>query len=154
MSSLIFEFSMKGSRVSVGRKGLTVFHIFTFLWMSEFKFGTTKRKKYPKRPNHCFSCSPSLPLHFCLSPLLHVSPTTSFALQRESKASVYYEEPRALCRVVLSNNNQWRQRLSVWAREREGNEAGKKTGKGGGEAEKQTCKYYRGSEALSSSHST
>ena len=43
-----------------------------------------------------------------------------YSSKGEKKASVYYEELRALCRVVLSNNNQWRQRLSVWAGEREG----------------------------------
>ena len=53
--------------------------------------------------------------HRCVShPLPHL------LFKAGSKASVYYEEPRALCRVVLSNNSQWRQRLSVWAGEREG----------------------------------
>lgn len=72
----------------------------------------------------------------CLSPSVHRSPATTFTLQRECEASVYNEEPRALCRVVLSNNKQWRQRLSVGAGKREGE--GAKTGikgRGGGEAD-------------------
>lgn len=50
-------------------------------------------------------------------------PPPDLLFKGESKASACYEEPRVLCRAVLSNNKQWRQRFSIRARKREGGRA-------------------------------
>lgn len=85
------------------------------LWNYSLYFGRSKTK-YALSPKLSARVVPTLFVSLSLCLLCRAShPGTSFTLQRESKASVYYEVPKALCRVVLSNNNQWRQRLSAWA---------------------------------------
>lgn len=75
--------------------------------------------------------------HSIPSSFLSVSYTACLTgcLIYSSKASVYYKEPRALCRVVLSNNNQWRQRLSVWAGKGGGGRGWRGEERRGGEAD-------------------
>lgn len=84
------------------------FKIITFLWISQFginpfiladqKQNTLKVLNVSER---ILLVSLSLRLLCCMShPLPHL------LFKGRAKASVYYEVPRALCRVVLSNNHQ------------------------------------------------